>query len=47
VVVNDGNDFFTLLMFVIRVANAVAAFFGYRVGAITMQNAEIELVVRR
>jgi hypothetical protein len=46
-VVDDGDDFFALLVFVARVANAVATLFGHRVGAIAMQNAEIELVVRR
>jgi hypothetical protein len=34
VVVNDGDDFFALLVFMTGVPNAVAAFFGYRVGAI-------------
>src|SRR5688572_28158888 len=36
-VVNDGDDLFTLLVFVAGVANAITTFFGYRVGAIAMQ----------
>jgi hypothetical protein len=35
--VDDGDDFFALLVFVARVANAVATLFGHRVGAIAMQ----------
>jgi hypothetical protein len=33
VIVDDGDDFVALLVFVTRVANAVAAFFGHGVGA--------------
>ena len=45
VVVNDRDDLFSLLVFVAGIADAVPAFFGHRVGAIAMQDAEIELVV--
>ena len=34
------------LMIVARVPNTIATFFGHGVGAIAVQNAEIELVVR-
>jgi hypothetical protein len=34
-------------MFVARISNAIATFFGHGVGAIAMQNAEIKRVVRR
>jgi len=44
-IVNDGDDLFTLLVLVAGVANAIATFFGYRVGTITMQNAQIELLM--
>ena len=44
-VVDDGDDFFATLMFVAGVANTIAAFFGYCVGAITMKNTQIELAV--
>jgi hypothetical protein len=39
VVVNDRDDFLSLLVFVAGIADAVPAFFGHRVGAITMQDA--------
>jgi hypothetical protein len=45
VVVDDRDDFLPLLVFVAGIADAVPAFFGHRVGAIAMQDAEIELVV--
>ncbi len=45
VVVNDRDDLFSLLVFVAGIADAVPAFFGHGVGAIAMQDAEIELVV--
>jgi hypothetical protein len=36
VVVDNREDFFTLLMFVAGIANAIAAFLRHRVGAIAM-----------
>jgi hypothetical protein len=45
VVVDDRDDFLPFLVFVAGIADAIPAFFGHRVGAISMQNAEIELVV--
>jgi hypothetical protein len=45
VVDNDRNALFSLLVFVAGIADAVPAFFGDGVGAIAMQDAEIELVV--
>jgi hypothetical protein len=47
VVVDDGDDFFATLMFMARVANAIPSFFGHRVGAITMQDSQIESVASR
>jgi hypothetical protein len=47
VVVNDRDDLFALLVLVAGIADAVPAFFGHRVGAITMEHAEIKLVVVR
>ena len=34
-------------MLIARIANAIAAFFGYRVGAIAMQDVKIESVMIR
>ena len=47
IVVDDREDFFALLVFVAGIANTIAALFGYRVGAIAVQNVEIEVAVRR
>jgi len=33
-IVNDGYDFFTFLVFVAGVANAITTFFGHGVGAV-------------
>ena len=46
-VVDDGDDLLALLVLVAGIANAITAFFGHRIGAIAMQDAEIELVVVR
>ncbi len=47
VVVDDRDDFLPLLVFVARIAKTVPAFFGHRVGAIAMQDAEVEVVLVR
>jgi hypothetical protein len=47
VVVNDRDDLFALLVCVTRGAHAIATFFGHRVGAITMEDAQVERVVLR
>src|SRR5271157_848160 len=47
VVVDDREDFFALLVFVAGIADPIAAFLGHGVGAIAMQDTEIEVVVRR
>src|SRR5580692_6565221 len=47
VVVDSREDLFALLMFVAGKANAIAAFLRHRVGAIAMQDIEIEVAVRR
>lgn len=44
-VLKDGDDFLAFLMFIAGVANTITAFFGHRVGAVAMQNAQIELLV--
>ena len=41
------DDLFTLLVFVARIPDAIAPFFGDGVGPIAMQDAEIELVMVR
>src|SRR6202050_5716155 len=43
VVVDDRDDFLTLLMFVAGIADAIAAFFGDGVGTIAMQYGEIKV----
>src|SRR3981189_1990103 len=45
VIVHDRDDLLTPLMFVAGIADAIAALFGNRVGAIAMQDAEIKLVM--
>ncbi len=47
VVVDDGDNFLALLVLVAGIPHAIPAFFGYRIGPITMQDAEIEVVVIR
>ncbi len=47
VVVDDGDALFSLLVFVTGIADAVPAFFGHGVGPITVEHAEIKLVVVR
>src|SRR5271166_2850964 len=47
VVVDDREDFFALLVFVAGIADPIAAFLGHGVGAIAMQDTEVEVVVRR
>ena len=47
VVVDACDDFLPFLVFVAGIADAIPAFFGHGVGATTMQDAEIELVVIR
>src|ERR1700686_2152444 len=47
IVVDDREDFFALLVFVTGIANSIATFLGYRVGAIPMQDAEIKMSVGR
>src|SRR5208283_1294364 len=44
---DDREDFFALLVFVAGIADPIAAFLGHGVGAIAMQDTEIEVVVRR
>ena len=44
-VVNDGDHFFAFLMFVPGIANTITAFLRYRVRAVTMQDAQIELLM--
>jgi hypothetical protein len=45
VVVNDRDHLFPLLVFVPEIANTATLFFGHSVGAIAMEDAQIELVV--
>ena len=45
VVVNDGDDLCTLLVFVAGVANTITAFLGHGIGAIAMQDTQIELLM--
>src|SRR5271166_6169305 len=47
VIVHDRDDLLTPLMFVAGIADAIAALFGNRVGAIAMQDVEIKLVMLR
>src|SRR5580692_2756115 len=47
VIVHDRDDLLTPLMFVAGIADAIAALFGHRVGAIAMQDVEIKLVMLR
>ena len=47
VVINDRNNLLAALMFMTRVADAIAAFFGHRIGPIAMEDAQIEVVVLR
>ena len=47
VVVHDRDDLLTRLMFVAGIADAIAALFGDRVGAIAMQDVEIKVVLLR
>ena len=47
VVLDDREDLLALLVFVAGIADAIPALFGHGVGAIAMQEAEIELVVIR
>src|SRR5580692_8550619 len=47
VIVHDRDDLLTPLMFVAGIADAIAALFGNRVGAIAMQDVEIKLVMPR
>src|ERR1700761_1668707 len=46
-IVHDRDDLLTPLMFVAGIADAIAALFGNRVGAIAMQDVEIKLVMLR
>src|ERR1700733_6342676 len=47
IIVHDRDDLLTPLMFVAGIADAIAALFGNRVGAIAMQDVEIKLVMLR
>src|ERR1700722_15867455 len=47
VIVHDRDDLLTPLMFVAGIADAIAALFGNRVGAIAVQDVEIKLVMLR
>src|ERR1700676_136232 len=45
IVINNREDFFTLLVFVTGIADAIAAFLGNCVGAVAMQDTQIEVAM--
>src|SRR5271156_5395142 len=47
VVLDDREDFLTLLVFVAGITDPITAFLGHGVGAVAMQDTEIEVAVRR